>query len=938
MRFLPIVERELREGSRRPATYWRRVWVAFQAILIGVVAYLLSFFDPHTKLGQVLFWGLSGMSMLFCLFAGRGLTADCLSKEKREGTLGLLFLTDLKGYDVVMGKLTATSLAGFYALLTVFPVLAIPMLAGGMTNGELWRMVLVLANTFFLSLAIGILASAMTWEYRTAMAANFFLFALVIGGLPACGFAVDAATGLFVPPFFYLCPLYSFVLCQDKNYAGSSTGFWCSVGLTHLLAWLFVILACSIVPRAWGDKPAVAASGRWRWRELGALVNYGGPTQRAAFRKKALDENAFFWLTARAWLKPVHVWIFVGVAALWWIYGWLKARQFWLVEGEVYITTAVLLNCSFKAWIALEAGHQSGEDRRSNAFELLLVTPMTVDDILGGQWRAMRRQFLWPLLLVVAVELIFAAVMYNVARRRDDAYVLLAVAVMLVADVTALVWVAMLTALTSRSQTRATLAAVFRIIGVPWMAFAGVFAAWQAAYFMDWIRQPASDSFELCVWLCAGFLADLIFGLHAWKSLRRNFREIALRPLVRERTHFHLRQFLGDAVAAVGRLAARIVAPRWRMPVAVGLIAALALAAVALVRARPKAPPPVVVSIKQVKVGMGIFPCGRGVLMVLPDGTLWKWGRSARTLAVVPEQVGEARDWVKAIGNARYSLGLRANGTIWTLGYANAYFDTKPPVDGSDWRDIGVGEGWALVLRKDGTIWGSEWGFTATSRQWNQVETESNWTAVSCRDGGVFGLRSDGTLWTWGQLYCSRDGSYWVSTNISSPTRVCAETNWIGLDDGGLVRNRAGETWQAATALPDAQASASIVCTLVNSNGVGNHIHALSYRAKAEIRSDGTLWTGHAPWAGMPPSNLQWRQIGSRRDWTDVWNIGGTWFGLTADGTLWVWGVDLGAERAPSFTERLEMLKERIAGTRAGRGVPGPPVLKEPRPLLRLAQ
>ncbi len=164
MRFLPIVDRELREGSRRPVTYWRRVGVAFLALLIGGAAYVENYFEPQAKLGTLLFWGLSGMSMIFCLFAGRGLTADCLSREKREGTLGLLFLTDLKGYDVVLGKLVATSLSGFYALLAVFPVLAIPLLAGGMTNGEFWRMVLVLLNTFFYSLDIGVLASAVKRE------------------------------------------------------------------------------------------------------------------------------------------------------------------------------------------------------------------------------------------------------------------------------------------------------------------------------------------------------------------------------------------------------------------------------------------------------------------------------------------------------------------------------------------------------------------------------------------------------------------------------------------------------------------------------------------------------------------------------------------------------------------------------------------------------
>ena len=35
------------------------------------------------------------------------MTADCLSEEKREGTLGLLFLTDLRGYDIVVSSSSA---------------------------------------------------------------------------------------------------------------------------------------------------------------------------------------------------------------------------------------------------------------------------------------------------------------------------------------------------------------------------------------------------------------------------------------------------------------------------------------------------------------------------------------------------------------------------------------------------------------------------------------------------------------------------------------------------------------------------------------------------------------------------------------------------------------------------------------------------------------
>src|SRR5580658_4826277 len=209
MRFLPIVERELREGSRRRGTYWLRVRVAFQALLIGVAGYFVNFFQPTLKLGTVLFWGLSGVSLLFCLLAGRRSTADCISLEKREGTLGLLFLTDLKGYDVVLGKMAATSIAGFYALVGIFPVLAIPLLTGGITNGEFWRMVLVLVNTFFLSLAIGIFASAVSREYRTAMAMNFFLALLIMLVPSACEAACEVGLRRPVTWLFYSCPVFS---------------------------------------------------------------------------------------------------------------------------------------------------------------------------------------------------------------------------------------------------------------------------------------------------------------------------------------------------------------------------------------------------------------------------------------------------------------------------------------------------------------------------------------------------------------------------------------------------------------------------------------------------------------------------------------------------------------------------------------------------------
>ncbi len=303
MKLLPIVGRELRESSRRRGTYWLRVRVASQAVVIGIVGYVTNLINPARKLGTVLFWGLAGVSMLFCLLAGRRSTADCLSQEKRDGTLGLLFLTDLKGYDVVLGKMAATSVTGLYALLAVFPVLGVPLLTGGMTGSEIGRMLVVLTNTFFFSIAIGIFASAVSREHRTAMAVNFLLWLGLVGAPAACGMALLIAKSRFIPPLFYSCPVFSFLFSADANYTTSPNDFWWSIGVTQALAWVLALLACRIVPRTWGDKPDRGPSRQWRWRDITSLINNGSVAKRDAFRKALLDRNAYLWHAARAALS-----------------------------------------------------------------------------------------------------------------------------------------------------------------------------------------------------------------------------------------------------------------------------------------------------------------------------------------------------------------------------------------------------------------------------------------------------------------------------------------------------------------------------------------------------------------------------------------------------------------------------------------------------------
>src|SRR5437867_6226480 len=192
-----MVERELRVAARSRKAFWIRQGAALIAMVICLWA-LLSIGGLMTpnRMGSSLFTALSHLAFFGCLFAGVLLTADCLSREKREGTLGLLFLTDLKGYDVVLGKLIGTSLNSFYSLLAIFPILAIPLPLGGVTGGEFWRVLAVLINTLFLSLALGMFVSSLGRNEATVMSVTAVVLA-------AMTFFPQVATGVAPSSFWF---------------------------------------------------------------------------------------------------------------------------------------------------------------------------------------------------------------------------------------------------------------------------------------------------------------------------------------------------------------------------------------------------------------------------------------------------------------------------------------------------------------------------------------------------------------------------------------------------------------------------------------------------------------------------------------------------------------------------------------------------------------
>jgi len=530
MTFLPIVARELRIAARRPATYRVRSGAALALVLIGMWYFLLHQAEaPHT-IAMGLFLLLTGSAVLYCLLSGVWFTADCLSEEKREGTLGLLFLTDLKGYDVVLGKLAATSLNAFYAVLAFVPILALPLLLGGVTPGEFARMALVIVNTLFFSLALGIGVSAMSRSPRKAMAMTFALMLFFTAVLPAWGAWQTAnsrtARGQVGRPWLVSSAGFSYAQALDLNYRTAPEEFWSSVAVIHGLGWLSLVLASLIAPRAWQDAPTGARS--LRWREQWHWWSYGNLEERAGYRKQLLDQGAYFWLAARARLSPAYVWAALGVVACGWVWGLARSRRDWL-EPTTYVLTGLLLNLVIKVWFGLEAGRTLAEDRRQGTLELLLSTPLTVKELLRGQLLALKRQFLGPVVVILAVFFLFMVTAGgNELSQMDPTDRSLWIfcwwggMVMLLADLTALYWLGMWKGLTARNPTRAALTNLACILVLPWVALAlGALAA--SLFLRNAENEPVLKLF-LGLWFGGGLAVDLAFGAWARYRLLSEFR------------------------------------------------------------------------------------------------------------------------------------------------------------------------------------------------------------------------------------------------------------------------------------------------------------------------------------------------------------------------------------------------------------------------------
>ncbi len=379
---LPIVHRELRVAARSPKLYAHRLrWGVVQAIASWLLL-LSSGGGFRRSAAEWFFSTLSDIALLLALLEGIRKTSDSVSLEKREGTLGLLFLSTLNGADVILGKFAGALIRSLAGLLTFIPILAMSLLVGGTTLGEFWHVALVLLTTLAVSLSLCLATSTLSREKSVAAGLTVAAGLLL---LPLLRPVVPAAWGAWLTGPFQLLHL-----AQDFPFRSDPGRFW--QGLAELWGLIIAALTAAslLVSRLWQER-----SSR-RSRPAGSI-------RRSKARTSLLERNPVLWLAFDA-SGMRH---FNGLAVLLLGAGILPPLVLWTRQGHgegwtafptvaaAALTLAIYLRVSLQSVACMSNAKQDG------ALELLFSTPLTVEDVIKGCWLALWRTVSLPLICLL---------------------------------------------------------------------------------------------------------------------------------------------------------------------------------------------------------------------------------------------------------------------------------------------------------------------------------------------------------------------------------------------------------------------------------------------------------------------------------------------------------------------------------------------------------
>jgi ABC-type transport system involved in multi-copper enzyme maturation permease subunit len=490
MSILPIIIREMRAQARQPLTHWLRIVGGIS--VVGAIA--AAFWAVRETQGQQMpgpwiYWARVTGSSLFSgpapnqfqsfgttLFSKMNLfiftaiwlfvplaTADALSRERREGTLPLLYLTELRSLGIVVGKCFVHMLRAVSLFVTMAPWLVLPLVFGGVELRDLAMALLLDFTAVLLAQSAGLLASTFPRDWlKSVILAELFALGLLLMMLNVHGAVLSRAVRAGTPPglrpgtvAFWssgFAALYGFtdtggIIARTSGlleitangYFGQSNlrqyfygqvaetvwqQIWATLAAPPIKAWFrgvagmvlgaFAVLLGATwvgawrIERSWREAPMDSSVSEFR--EEYFTPRFGVDEFRRRL-SRTLSANPIGWLQQYSTSARMVKW------------GWcltiivveiiFSANYDDLYGAQAGLGLIVLLGLTFSATGSFR------EELETGAFELLLVTPLRERQIIIGRLRGLWQQFLPAILVYGAGSIYLASGWHDQSRARE---------------------------------------------------------------------------------------------------------------------------------------------------------------------------------------------------------------------------------------------------------------------------------------------------------------------------------------------------------------------------------------------------------------------------------------------------------------------------------------------------------------------------------------
>ena len=449
---LPLLAKELNEQAAQRRTYIVRFVYAGILFTAACGMFYGSFLQGAGGSGGGLGQGRLMFEQLVRLQFGTiylflpAISCGCLTIEKERNTLGLLLITTLSPWQIVLQKLLGRLVPMLTFVLLSFPLMAVAYSFGGITADYLWSGIVLLVLTCVEAAALSVMCSAWYPTTVEAFIGNYVLFLVLFFTLPA-GWGP-----------------WLFNRASDVSFAQTLRGLWFPAALTGGFlfgARKFVESRAFVPPKnvllGWFQRldrffnNANAVTGGI------VLVQDGDPLpglEPVAWRettKKSLGTFRYlFRVLVMLELPLVSVCSLLGTASP-------GTPDIAIVSRLLYVLWLLAV-----AMIIVHAGSVMASERTRQTLDVLLATPLPGEQILRQKLQGVRR-LIRVLLVPFLTIFVFEVWWFNGSEYR---WIYLGLSLVSIAVyLPLLAWLALWMGLKVRSQMKAVLGTIALVAG-----------------------------------------------------------------------------------------------------------------------------------------------------------------------------------------------------------------------------------------------------------------------------------------------------------------------------------------------------------------------------------------------------------------------------------------------------------------------------------------